>query len=557
MKKVDSVTGLTINVPDDEPRGNFPYFGFWQEAYPQLVNQISKRNKIKASAGDINMAVNTLIGLINGPYRVILADRIYKIGETLRLNPQISVSGSGGPKISYIPDSPDGGRMDIAALTFEYAISIILDTVMNRGSVTGELSKLSNDIQTTTFQLQKYNEEFFAIQATIPSQDLLQKMNRNLSLMEKDLARLEAEYNHATNILLEATKSNEEIKEMTKLQASLKSEVVSVQNALQNKLTLLHQLENKQSLNAINQHTSNIVNTRNQTKNLGKQNQILQQKYQNISIALQKLLTSRDYANEMKELKLATNTRKKNLDHTQKEYLGLKREFDALLNERKQSVAALTDLQAVIRGLSNQLTVAQGQYEKAKAALNQVSSTREDEIVRNWSNHLLQMQREIEQRLFSNLERIAAAQRGSPLARDVEGVVLDAGTIKDYEDYLTAIDDISDALENDEIELLQMIGKLGAVQQYVLGAGRLYDLIQPGMSRRTRMESYRNMIAEILTSGSAATASYERGAININLPGLQPFSLGKEKPLHELHELVRHLSNAGLQFDYESNRGGA
>ena len=104
MKKVDNATGLTIEVPSDEPRGSFPFFGFWQEAYPQLVSQIQRRKKVKAARGDIAAALENLTRMVNGPYRVIIADRLYKIGETLRLNPQIPAHGTGGPSISYIKE---------------------------------------------------------------------------------------------------------------------------------------------------------------------------------------------------------------------------------------------------------------------------------------------------------------------------------------------------------------------------------------------------------------------------------------------------------------------
>ena len=156
---------------------------------------------------------------------------------------------------------------------------------------------------------------------------------------------------------------------------------------------------------------------------------------------------------------------------------------------------------------------------------------------------------------FANLAKAAAAQSGSPLAREVEGIVLDASTIKDYEDYLTALDDISDALEDDEYELLEMIGRLGAAQQYVPGLLPIRTN-STRHGRRKRMEAYRNMIIEILTVGAAATTSYDRGSLTINLPGFGPISLGREKPLAEMIALLRHLSDAGLQFDYDSSRGG-
>ena len=47
---------------------------------------------------------------MNGPYRVLLADKIWRIGETLDLNPMIAVTvvmvAASGNSIS-----PDGGRL--------------------------------------------------------------------------------------------------------------------------------------------------------------------------------------------------------------------------------------------------------------------------------------------------------------------------------------------------------------------------------------------------------------------------------------------------------------
>ncbi len=556
MKKVDNATGLTIEVPDDEPRGAFPYFGFWQEAYPQIVSHIQKRKKIKAARGDIDAALRNLTQLVNGPYRVIIADRLYKIGETLRLNPGISAHGTGGPRIRYIKESGDGGRMDIAAIAFEYPIDILIQTALSQGSVTMELSKLQSDIQTTSLELQRYNEEFFALQANIPSQNLLKKMENNLSLIENKILKLEGEYVHAQNIQEKANATSRRMNELASLQRQLKAEVISTQNKMQSKLQLLHKLENKQDPNAINQYTGNIISARRDVQRLGRKNSDVQQRLQTVSIELSRLVSSRDFENEMREFELAARTRLHALNQCRSEQAGLQNEFNALLNEREQTLLQLNDIQSKMRGLSHQLSVAHSQYDKAQSAIGQISGTREDEIIRNWSNHLIEMQREVEQRLFANLAKAAAAQSGSPLAREVEGIVLDASTIKDYEDYLTALDDISDALEDDEYELLEMIGRLGAAQQYVPGATRLYALIQPDMSRRKRMEAYRNMITEILTAGAAATTSYDRGSLTINIPGFGPISLGREKPLAEMIALLRHLSDAGLQFDYDSSRGG-
>ena len=119
MKKIDEATGLTIEIPSGEVRGNFPYYGFWADQAPQLVRNIQDRGQINASASDINDALMQLIGLINGPYRVLLADRLWKIGETISLNGNVALSGYHGGSIRRVADAPDGGRSQFAAFAFE------------------------------------------------------------------------------------------------------------------------------------------------------------------------------------------------------------------------------------------------------------------------------------------------------------------------------------------------------------------------------------------------------------------------------------------------------
>ena len=110
---MDEATGLTIEVPEGTARGKFPYFGFWSNYSSQIAKEIGRT--VNASQGDITASLQQIIGLVNGPYRVLLADKLWRIGETLDLNPMISVTGKHGGSIRQVPVSPDGGRLAFAA----------------------------------------------------------------------------------------------------------------------------------------------------------------------------------------------------------------------------------------------------------------------------------------------------------------------------------------------------------------------------------------------------------------------------------------------------------
>ena len=80
------------------------------------------------------------------------------------------------------------------------------------------------------------------------------------------------------------------------------------------------------------------------------------------------------------------------MNQCRSEQAGLQNEFNALLNEREQTLLQLNDIQSKMRGLSHQLSVAHSQYDKAQSILDR-SVALEDEIIRNWSNHLIEMQK--------------------------------------------------------------------------------------------------------------------------------------------------------------------
>ena len=88
--------------------------------------------------------------------------------------------------------------------------------------------------------------------------------------------------------------------ELASLQQQLKAEVISTQNKMQSKLQLLHKLENKQDPNAIN-YTGNIISARRDVQRLGRKNSDVQQRLQTVSIELSRLVSSRDFENEMRE----------------------------------------------------------------------------------------------------------------------------------------------------------------------------------------------------------------------------------------------------------------
>ena len=84
MKKADQVSGATIDVPDKAPPlGQFPYHGFWQQIYKQLPPAIETRTGF--TKFDIAAALTEIENLANGPYKVIVGEKLWKIGALLSM----------------------------------------------------------------------------------------------------------------------------------------------------------------------------------------------------------------------------------------------------------------------------------------------------------------------------------------------------------------------------------------------------------------------------------------------------------------------------------------
>ena len=177
MKKVDSATGMTIEVPSIEakPRSDYPYPGFWTAAQPRLVNALKEHGESLRYENNNNIsdALNALIELANGEFAVVLSERIWYIGALLNENSTIPVKGRAGSALGYIRESSDGGRMAIAARVFEKPIRAILDHGSGATTAGAQLSNLMNEHNNSHNQLQKLTNQLHKIESEAPSRSVV------------------------------------------------------------------------------------------------------------------------------------------------------------------------------------------------------------------------------------------------------------------------------------------------------------------------------------------------------------------------------------------------
>ena len=154
MKKADQATGLTIDVPDKAPPlGQFPYYGFWQQIYKQLPGAIEARTGF--SKFDISAALTEVENMTNGPYKVILGEKLWKVGALLSMNQYIPASGRGGSTLGFIAESNDGGRVEIAAVCMEPMMNAILQRASLSGKVGQELGEMEAEYEQKMEEMRK------------------------------------------------------------------------------------------------------------------------------------------------------------------------------------------------------------------------------------------------------------------------------------------------------------------------------------------------------------------------------------------------------------------
>ena len=224
----------------------------------------------------------------------------------------------------------------------------------------------------------------------------------------------------------------------------------------------------------------------------------LHQRLSNLGLQLERYRSSSNEKAEVRQVQAAVRMNQQRLTALSEQYEGLVQEESRLLEESNEISQAIQETSSYLRDKTQIVESARKQLENARTTASSIPAFRAEDVVKVFGGHLTDVQRDVERYLFKNLQLAQASISGRPTPLQAE-YILDPSTVKDYEDFLSALDMISDAIGNDEYDLLEKLAKLGASQQYVPGGARVMALLD--MNRTDRNEAYRNMIEEILTEG--------------------------------------------------------
>ena len=489
-----------------------------------------------------------MVSLLNGPYRVLLADKVWRIGQTLDLNENIPVSGSGGTSLGYIKDARDGGRAEVAAITFEPIVKILLNTAMQGANTQSALNNLNETVAGGMAEVHNLQMQLYALEAKLPSNHQMNELSQSIQAHEHEFLRTTTELAQGEQLLTTLNEAERNYHTISSEKNSLSTQWTRTQQDLQRKLAELANLERNSPPQNITQNTGQILRLRKDIQALGQRNLDLQRRLNNLGLQVERQHAAGDTSAQMRQVKAAVRHNRNHANKVEKALNRLKNELFKVTQERTDIQRSMEEIKLMLGQRATIVDSAKRQAENARGIASNTTNTREDEIVRAWAHHLTGVLRDIESYLFRNLRNAQTAISGRPSPLQAE-FVLDSDTIADYEEYLTTLDMVADALEDDEYNLLEKIGKFAASQQYIPGPARGMALLD--MNRSKRLEAYRNIIEEILSMGASASKA-EKSGIAI---GNFEFTWNSGKPLEELEELVDHLANAGLEFHYEKQIG--
>jgi hypothetical protein len=522
MKKVDEATGMTIEVPSNTAiRSKFPYPGFWAAVYPNLSTAISKHALPATGRADIDRSLGLLIQMMNGEQAIILTERIYYIGELLDLNYTLPVEGRSGLTLGYIKASQDGGRMQIAAKLFDAPIRAILAQAQGKTLADNSMSNILSEQASYERELESLTRQLRDLEQKASTRDALnqlailgeQKMN-HAAMLQKDIAM------RANQIL--------------QIQ-SLRTEYATMEKQHNNDAVEVQRLRNM------------IANAGNNNGNRSKFTAALAptlQRYQNSGQWLQKTSFSAN-DNFLRDLENLQKIRRDELAVTMQESQRIQKELNDQSALYTTSVSQGKAIWSEMQQVANHLESMDEQLANAEAVMSGFSNIESSQLTRIWVKHLADCKAELESLLFKSKANEMGAIQGSPKAILAEPLV-DAGTLKDYEDYISSLDMIQDALSDEEYDLLEEIGRLGLSMSYVPGTARVFSLLD--LSERNRIVAYRNLIEEILSQGQKL--SNDSRDATFAIPGIGPIIIEDRSDLAEMKELLRHLADSRLNFKY-------
>lgn len=547
MKKMDEATGLTIEIPEGNATGRFPYYGFWSNYSGSIASELSR--EIRASQGDINSALNQIIELVNGPYRVLLADKLWSIGATLDLNSNIPVTGRHGGTIRSVAPSPDGGRLAFAAFTFEKPVKIILETARQMSNAGSSLSNLDKQVRDSAQEVQRLQVEIIALQGKRPSQNQIMQLDASLKGYSQAVQKAQVECQNAQDAYNNLAANIDMYRKLKAEMDAMVREKEGIGRNMQSKLRTIQNIEDRIPAAAITAQSENLMSLRNETQALANRNMMLHQRISNLGLQLERMHSEGDQSKLLSTLKTSMRMCEQNLRVLEKSLAQVIDERNRVMQEDQMLVAAIQDAQEMLNTKALDANSASKMLENARKVAQDTLAFNPEDVVKVFAAHLTAVQMDVERYLFQNLRDAQRSLLNSPTAMQAE-FVMSPEVVRDYEAFLSALDMIGDAIDDDEYDLLQKIAKLGASQSYVPGSARVMALID--MNRTDRLASYRSMIEEILAQGTTAMRQESGPGLSAN------FSVGNfnlkfdfSRPLDELEGLVNHLANSGLEFQYQ------
>ena len=529
-KKQDPVSGLTIDIPDQAPPlGKFPYSGFWAQVYGNLPSALEARTGF--SKFDISTSLKEIEAVANGPFSVIVGEKLWKVGELLALNQYIAASGQGGTTLDYVAESRDGGRIEIAAICLEPIINSILQRASLSGRVGAELGELEK----------KYQQKLEVMRALVQRMSELEEAYLPLKSLEASRSQYEAavaDYNRLDSEVQYVGIGLEMVKQTNAEIRGIETELRTAERQHKNVIQQIEHWQDTLRTAEANGNGSAVAKASEKLTSLGKANAELARTISGLGQKLMRLNSQDTNPDAMKEsLKQLQKNRNESLRHLN----AIQKDFIKLEKTYTQTEAEMSNVRSTGSKLSYEIERLATQIEGMKTSQQTVVAENESEIVRLWVNHLSGVYRDAESYIFHNLRLAQESAIGAQGSSIYMQKAINAEKIAEMENFLSSVDMISDYLDADEVDVLEQIARLGTAMNYLPGTSRVMALRD--MSYGRRKDAYRNMIDEILEFGTKESEGQERPA-SVEAFG---FKFTAAEPLHEVASLLRHLTDTLLE----------
>ncbi len=521
MKKSDSATGMIIEVPESMTyKSKFPYPGFWSGAYPLLLQSLMKETPLgKENRALVNEALNTSIGMLNGEYSIFLTEKMWSLGELMNLNPLLPIEGK-VDGLGYIKNASDGGRMQVAAMLFEPAITAMINQSSGVSNSQANVAMFGNELNALRADQLKLNTRLAELEATTPS--------------ETQVIQKEAMCNQIKQMLMIL---GEEIR-------TIEMRMSSMRGATDERLRKEAEFEQvKNQVFLIQSRISAGTDTQADRMTAGK----LKQRMENLGLALKRAphgnsALERDYS-------ALLHYKKREFKQCEEELKKCSAEAAKMRGAYADGIKEGQEIWNRIKVVTQQIENTQSSVEKAQNSVSAFSNQDSRNLVKVWVAHLSKARAGLEGALFR-----AKFQATQALSRNPRAVALNSQQLEpiitDYQDYNAALTDIADRITDSEYDLLEQIGRLGLSMMYVPGPARILALAD--MPEPDRAPAYRNLIEEILAQGQRITKNQERDLVSVGIRDLG-IKIQATDEMKEVRELLRHLADSRLNFKY----GGA